>query len=240
MMIARALKYEIKQSVKPFSLLSGIVLAFALVARTGFFSLTDMPLFYVAFFGAVGVIVYRFNRTMFGREAVFMFSVALSAAKQVMLRLVAALILSLCSTAVIGAALIIQGEEMAKLLMSLSPGIGCVLFCEVVLSMFLLSVLLAAILTLSNLPFCRNERTMWMVVWAIVVFGAISLLSILTETFADFYLIVQLGGGVFIADTPAVPSSFAFSLNVLLWQAIVVPILIFLMSRLTKNYLVLT
>jgi len=239
-MFANALKYELKQSVKPFALLGGIVLTFALSARIGFFSLTDMPLFYVAFFGAVGVIVWRFNRTMFGQEAVFMFSVAISAWAQILMRLLAVLILSICSTAVIGAALIAQGEDMAKLLMSLSPGIGCVLFVESALSMFLLSIILGAILTFSNLPFCRNERTMWMVLWALAVFGAIAVLSALTEGFADIYLIIQLGGGVFIADTHAVPASFAFSLNTLLWQAIVAPVLIFLMYRLTKKYQLLT
>jgi len=63
---------------------------------------------------------------------------------------------------------------------------------------------------------------------------------VLTEGFADIYLIIQLGGGVFIADTHAVPASFAFSLNTLLWQAIVAPVLIFLMYRLTKKYQLLT
>ena len=239
-MFANALKYELKQSIRPFALLSGIALAFALSARTGFFSLTDMPLFYVAFFGTVGMIVYRFYRTMFGQESVFMFSVAISASAQIMLRLLAGLILSICSTVVIGIALIIQGEEMGELLMSLSSGIGCVLFVEAALSAFLLSVILGAILTLSNLPLCRNERTMWMVLWAIVIFGAIVMLSTLTEEFIDIYLIIQLSGGVFIAHTHAVPSSFAFSINMLMWQVIVTPVLIVLMYRLTKKYQILT
>lgn len=239
-MLFTVLRYEFKQTIFPAISLYLVIFAFAVIARLGWFSLTDMPLFYLVFFGAVVILMYRFWQTMYGPEAYIMFSLPLSASGHIAAQLANILIYSLSTTAVIGSALILQGEALGHMLLSLSPVISLALFAEVTFSMFLLSVQVAMVLVLANLPFCQGNRKVWIFLWTIALFGAVSILSGTTAAFIDEYIVISEESGIFISNTYTTPASISFSLNTMLWLLMISPTLISLMSRLTRKYMLLS
>ncbi len=239
-MLRNVLKYELKRSFIPFAALYGIAIVFSLIARIKLFSLTDMPLFYLVFFGATAILLFRFWTTMFGQEATFLFSVPLKAKTQVGMRLLSAFILSAISTFVIAIAILIQGESMATLLTELSLFSAVILFIEIAISIFYLVLQLETVLALSNLPFSRVNRKLWIVIWAVILFGVTSVLSSLTVNFIDQYIVISQAGGISLSTSSTTPLSFSFSLNATLWMVIISPYCVWLINYITKKYLLIT
>jgi len=238
-MLRKTLRYEFRQAVVPMAGLYLAAIAFAAIARLGLFSLTDMPLFYLTFFGATVLLLYRFWQTMFGIEATLMFSLPVSSAGHIASQLLNMFIYSLLTTAFLGGTLILQGEALGTLLLTFPPAISVILFGEVVFSMFFLCVQLSMVLVLANLPFCRENRKLWVLLWIFVVFGITSILSGITASFIDQYIVISSEGDFALSNTYMNPSSISFSLNTTLWLVLISPIFIWLMSRLTHRYLMI-
>lgn len=105
--------------------------------------------------------------------------------------------------------------------------------------MFFLCVQLSMVLTLANLPFCRENRKLWVLLWILVAFGIASMLSGITASFIDQYIVISSEGAFTLSNTYMNPSSISFSLNTTLWLVLISPIFIWLMSRLTHRYLMI-
>ena len=236
-MFKNVVKYELKRSFIPFATLYAIAIVFSLIARMKWFTLTDMPLFYLVFFGATAILLFRFWSTMYGQEATFVFSIPLSAKKQVGMRLFCAFLFSIITTFIIAVAILIQGEAMAILLSELHLMSAVLLFVEISVSLFYLVLQLETVLTLSNLPFCREKRKLWIVIWVVVFFGVTSALSAFTEPFLEQYIVIAQSGAISFSTTSAIPLSFAFSLNTTLWMIIISPVCIWLIGYITEKYL---
>lgn len=238
-MLRKTLRYEFRQTVVPMTGLYLSAIAFAAIARAGLFSLTDMPLFYLTFFGATVLLLYRFWQTMFGQEAALMFSLPLSSSGHIASQLLNMLIYSLLTTTFLAGALILQGEALGALLLTLPPAVSVVLFAEVVFSMVLLCVQLSMVLVLANLPFCRENRRLWVLLWILIVFGVTSMLSGATASLIDQYIVISAEGTFALSNTYTNPSSISFSLNTTLWLVLIAPVFVWLMSRLTRRYLMI-
>lgn len=129
---------------------------------------------------------------------------------------------------------------MATLLAELSLFSAVILFIEIAVSMFYLVLQLETALTLSNLPFSRINRKLWIVSWTIILFGATSVLSAITANFIDQYIIISQAGGISIGKSVTTPLSFSFSLNTTLWMLAISPLCIWLINHITENYLSIT
>lgn len=239
-MIRNVLKYEIKRASLPFMALYGIVFAFAIMARMKIFSLTDMPLFYIAFFGATTILLFRYWNTMFGQEATFLFSIPLKAGTQVGIRLSLAAFFSAITALIIALAILLQGEAMGILIAELTFVTALIIFIEISISMFYLIIQLEAALTLANLPFCRNKRKLWVLIWVVIIFGATSILTSITSNFIKQYIVISEAGKIFLDTTNITPLSFSFSLNTAMWMIIILPFLVWLIIYVTKHYLSIT
>lgn len=238
-MFLRVLRYDLQQIAKPMSAAYAAALGFALIARLGIFSLTDMPLVYLLFFGSIGILIYRYRRTMFGVEATLLFSTTLPAHAHIFERILAFFLFSCTTTLITATALIIQGESLGLMLTSLPVIHAVLLYFEVTFSLLFLTIQLTAILTLANLPSTRNKGGFSIVFFACVLFGGIALLSSLTEPLIKEYIILSATDGLFISDSYSHASSIALSLNSLLWIAVATPLSVTLMIKITHSKLLI-
>jgi len=236
-MFLRVLRYDVWQTAKPMLAAYAAALGFALLARLDIFSLTDMPLVYLIFFGTIGILIYRYRRTMFGAEATLMFSTTLSACAHIYERVLSIFLFSALTIAVTAIALVIQGETMGVMLLSLSTYHAVLLYFEVAFSLLFLTIQIAAILTLANLPRFRSMGGISVILFACIVFGLIALLSSLTEPLIQSYLIVSSTDGLYISDSYVHQSSVALSFNSLLWIVLSAPLSIVLMIKITQKKL---
>ena len=231
------LLYEGREAAGPMAALyaAGMLLAFA--ARAGWFSVTDMPLFYLLFVGAAVVLLGRIWRTMFGREASLLFSTPLRAGEHILLQVLLAAGYSVLTTAVIAAAVLCQGEAMSALLRALRPIVRLLLFTETSLSLFCLILHGMAVMALINLPAFRRYRALAAVLWIIALDGGMALLGALTARWVSGYVVISVTGGVAFSGTATEPNSFSVSINEAMWIALVSPLCVWLAARLTRKYL---
>ena len=206
----------------------------ALLARLQAFSITDMPLFFLIFYGACGVMLYRFWRTMFGAEAAFCFAVPLNAGKQIACRLSVFAAESICVGILLTAALLLQGEEVCGLLLSLSASKTALLALMIAISLFLLAVGCAFALTLGNLPIFRRRRALWCAAFVLGLFALDRLASPLLTALPDRVLAVQAAP---TALEDMAPVGFSFSLRYLAFELIEAAGGAWLMALLTKRYM---
>lgn len=235
-MFVRALGYELRRSAVPFAALSLLTMGLVLLMRMQVFPSMDILLFYLIFFGAAGVSIYRFYHTMFGREAIFMHSLPLSASSQIVMRGCAMLVQSAFAVLLSALALILQGGTLGEMMTSRSFGGGAALFGVMTLSLWQFMLPICVILTLAHLPLCRGRRGVWMIVWAVIVFAVIGGLSDLTAGMIGGHIIIRREGGVMIAAFPTEAWSIGISLNGLLWNVLIPAPLIALMCALTRRY----
>jgi|GEM_PF-5482239 len=238
-MFKHMLCYELGRSAHPFAAGTLVAAALALSARLKWFSLTDMPLFYLMFGAAAALMMLRFWRTNAGAEAEMLYAVPLSPAGQMAFRAAAVFVLSAASALVMLAALLLQGEAMGTLILSLSPGAALLLYLMIVWSMLSLTIRAAFAMLLSGLPPFRTRRLLWVFIWAAVVFVGGALLPHLTAGLLPQHIVLPLSGEILWSAQNNLPASFAFSLNELAWDAALLPVMLLLTVRLTRRYLLL-
>ncbi len=234
-MFARALAYELRRSTVPFIMLSLLTMGMVFLMRMQVFPSSDILLFYLIFFGAAGVSAYRFYHTMFGREAVFMYSLPLSASAQIMMRVCTMLVQSAFSVLLSAAALMLQGEALGRMLLNVSFDKSMALLLITVFSLWQFMLTICIILTLAHLPLCRNRRGVWLVIWSVIVFGVMHGFSSFTAGMMSEYLIVYNDGSMALAANIAA-QSISISLNQLIWNVIFSIPVIGLMCGLTHRY----
>ena len=208
----------------------------ALLARLQAFSITDMPLFFLIFYGACGVMLYRFWRTMFGAEAAFCFAVPLNAGKQIACRLSIFAAESICVGVLLTATLLLQGEEVCGLLLSLSASKTALLALMIAISLFLLAVGCAFALTLGNLPIFRRRRALWCAAFVLGLFALDRLTAPLLSSLPNRVLEIGMQTAP-TAQADMAPIGFSFSLRRLMLELIAAAGGAWLMVLLTKRYM---
>lgn len=217
-MFGRTFVYESKRILPLFLVWAAVSSALAVLARLRVFSLTDMPLFYLMLFSSVSIMLYRYYCSMHGKEAGFLFTVDLSSGKQLLLRYVHFAIWSVITALVIGMALSVQGEDMSNILQTLSITGKMLLAAEVAFSALTLTILISTALTLSYVHPFSEHRIAAFVIFLLIAFGLIRLLSKLTGGVVSSYLVVTDTGKVLRSDISDMPSSISFSFNTLIWD----------------------
>ena len=236
-MMKKLFLHEMRQSLRYFAGLAGAGLLLGLLARLRLFSLTDMPLFTLLFYGACCIMIYRFWRTMFGGEAIFCFGAPLSAGWQVAVRMLAFAALSVCAAALLAASILLQGEEMGRLLAALPAGQAAALFLLVTLSMLLFAVPCAFALTLGNLPVFRAHRLLFCALF-VAALSALDPLTLRILAFLPDHEVILTGPrsaeglGVHLAN-------FSVSTKKLVFELIEAPVFIGLTAWLTRKYMLL-
>ena len=226
MMVWRVIGYEMKRSLHYYVVWAAIAVILAFLARMQIFSLTDMPLFYLMLFGSVGIMIGRYNSTMHGAEAAFLFTTDMSPKEHMFARYCAALILSIITALMTGAVLRIQGEELSKILRNVSFPMGLMLTAEVTFSAFALFAEISAAWTLSNIrPFSQCPTACFVVFGAMLICGN-SILPAMTKHLIPAYLVIAESGSVFVSTVSDMPASVSFSLNTLVWNVICTVIII--------------
>ncbi|MGI6183789.1 MAG: hypothetical protein ACOYIH_06745 [Candidatus Fimadaptatus sp.] len=233
-MFGAVLRYELRRAAAPMLCLYASAFAFALMARLGIFSLTDMPIVFLVIFGSTGICIYRFWRTMFGREATLLFSTVLSARDHVLAHVCAFFIAYLLTVLVIGCALIIQNEALGRLLLALPAAHLMALYAEMTISMLFTTIMLSAIIVLAYKPRCRAHSLLWTIAYGSAALALMAVLTSLTAPLISANVVLS-EGGMFISDTPIHESSIALSVNELIWAAISAPICIAIIWRSTKT-----
>ncbi len=239
-MLKRAIAHELSRSVRPACLWGLCGLALAVCARLHWFSLTDMPLFYLLFVSAAGYQLYRFWRISYGPEAEFTFAIPLSPAGQTGLRLLSMLAASAIAALAILLCLALQGEHVSALMRGQSLFAMLTLWFMLCWSMYLFCVQGAFCLVLAFQPIFRR---LWPLA-ALAFFAAGSLLFRFSTDLMANALPAQLSltaAGLTLSSASAQGPdySFAFSLSGLLVNAITLPLAACLMTRLTRKYLLL-
>ena len=219
-MFWRAFKHELTRSTAMYAVWAAISTVLAIFARIKLFSLTDMPLFYLMFFGSVGIMLYRYYCSMHGSEAAYLFTLDLSAKQQMMIRYISMLFWSVVTAWAIGFALMVQGEDMSQLLQSQSLSMTLLLASEITFSVFTLVILHSAALTLANIRPFSGRHILYFILFAAIGLGGISLLSRTTAKIIPFYLVATNSGKILISETSNTASSISFSFNTLMWDAI--------------------
>jgi len=239
-MFFRVLRYDFYQTAKPMSAAYAAAFGFALLARLGIFSLTDMPLVYLLFFGSIGILIYRYRRTMFGVEATLLFSTTLRAHSHIFVRLFSFFLYSSITTVITATALMVQGESLGLMIASLPAFHAILLYFEVTFSLFFLTIQITAVLTLANMPHSRNKGGVGIILYACLYFGAIAILASLTEPLLPDFVVLSATEGLFISKSHIHASSIALSLNSLFWIAIAAPLSVGLMIKITHSRLLIT
>ena len=229
--------HEMRQSLRYFVWLAGAGLLLGLLARLKLFSITDMPLFALLFYGACGIMLYRFWRTMFGGEATFCFGAPMSAGCQIAARLLVFAALSVCGTALLAASILLQGEEMGRLLAALPAGQAATLFLWVALSALLLVVSYAFAFTLGNLPVFRAHRLLCCGLFAAAMLALNPLLLRVFAFLPDREMIIA--GSEPAEALGAHFANFSFSIRTLVIELLEAPVFIGLMAMLTRKYMLL-
>lgn len=219
-MFGHTFVYEIKRSLPLFLVWAIISLALAALARLHVFSLTDMPLFYLMLFSSASIMLFRYYRTMHGKEADLLFTVDLSSWEQMLLRYVNFIIWSIITALVIGIVLSIQGEDLSRMLQALSIPGKMLLAAEVTFSLLALIVMISTSLTLSRIYPFSEHRIAAFITFLLVAFGIIRLLSTVVGGVASSYLVVTDTGKILRSGVPNMPSSISFSFNTLIWDVL--------------------
>lgn len=239
-MVWRMIRYECRRCLPLYAVWAAIGAALAAAARLGLFSLTDMPLFYLLFFGSVGILLYRYHCTMHSSEAAFLFTLDLSPGKQMLARYGSSLLWSIFTALAIGGVLFIQGEALSGLLRQLSFPMGILLTAEVSLSVFTLVVFVSVPLTLSHMRPFSGHPVFWFLILGAALLGAVDLLSGLTECLIPAYLAAAEDGRLFVTSVPDTPASISFSVNMLLWDTVFAGVILLWMPRIVRRKLLLT
>lgn len=239
-MFWRAFKHELTRSTAMYTVWAAISTALAIFARIKLFSLTDMPLFYLMFFGSAGIMLYRYYCSMHGSEAAYLFTLDLSAKQQMMIRYISMLFWSVITAWAIGFALIVQGEDLSQLLKSQSLFMTLLLAGEVTFSVFVLVVLHSAALTLAHIRPFSERHILYFILFSAIGLGGISLLSRTTSKIIPFYFVATDSGEVLLSQIPGVPSSISFSINTLIWNIICSMACILSMPSIVRNRMIIT
>lgn len=219
-MLGCIFKYEVKRSLPLYIVWAVIAVILAMAARLKFFSLADMPLFYLMFFSSIGILLYRYYCTMHGKEAELLFSVDLSPAKQMLLRYAGFFAGSIVTTLMIGLTIKIQNEDLGKMLQNLPFMVSVLLTVEVTFSAFTLLIFISTALSISHIRPFSEKQILWFVIIISTIIAAVGLCSKVTETFMSSYWVVTESGELLRSEINNTPSSISFSSNTLIFDVI--------------------
>lgn len=209
-------------------------------ARLKFFSLTDMPLFYLMFFSSIGILLYRYYCTMHGKEAGILFSVDLSPVKQMLFRYAGFFVGSIVTTLMIGLAIIIQNEDAGMMLQNLPFMASTILTVEVTFSAFTLLVFISTALSISHIRPFSQKPILWFVIIISAIITVVSLCSKATETAMSNYWVVTESGELLWSEIHNAPSSISFSSSILIFDVIFIVACMISMPVIIRKKLIIT
>ncbi len=239
-MFWRIYRYEMRRAVFPYGIWTAVFLTLALIGRLDFLSLMDMPLFYLMFFSALGIVLYRYYSTMHGKEATYLFSLDLSAGKQMLIRYSSMIAWGIITACMIDIALEIQGMGIGGIIDN-QPLFGRVLLVFSASFSFLTwAVPISAALSLSYVRPFSEHHTVWFFVFIIILFGSVGILSRTTEAILPAHMIISETGEVFVSETNRTRSSLSFSFNTCLWDSAYIFICMICMPAIIRKKLLIT
>ena len=242
-MMKRLLKYELGRLILPFGILYALSLLLSLSIRLAGGgeggSLAGILFTFLLTLGSAGILVWRFYQTLYGHEAVFLFSVPTGAAAQIAFRVLSALVFSVLSGFVMMVSSLLIGGEPSRLTLSLTPLSAAVYLGGMVLSILGLTLELELFLTLSGLPVFRPRQKRWISAFFVLSFAADRFISPAMDRLWPMQLILTSDGLFFSGDRIPADFSLSFSLAGVLLSLIRIPVCILLIIFLIRKYVMI-
>lgn len=230
--------HEMKETGRLFAGWVALGLMWVLLARLQVLLLTDMPFVYVMFFGAIGILIYRYARSMHGAEAGLTFSTSLSPKQHMGIRYSAMVLWGLLSTFAVLGMVAWQGQSMGQLLAQISWGNRPLIWGMMAFSMLLTCVKVSASVTMAYLISGGRYPVRYTLAWFAVFSGVEYILRAVAKVMGERYLLVTSTDDVIIRSSRIVAHSFAFAVHDLLPMCLLIAACIVCCTHLVRRRLI--